>query len=58
MGRFIVTEARERVGGNITTVSDDNYIWEEGPNSFTPNDAMLTAAVSVRQTLPQSFYIA
>jgi oxygen-dependent protoporphyrinogen oxidase len=43
---FLVTEGRERVGGNITSLQGDGYIWEEGPNSFQPNDAMLQAAVS------------
>ncbi|XP_021715303.1 protoporphyrinogen oxidase 1, chloroplastic-like [Chenopodium quinoa] len=42
---FIVTEAKDRVGGNITTVEADGYIWEEGPNSFQPSDAVLTMAV-------------
>lgn len=45
MCRFLVTEGRERVGGNITSVSGNGYRWEEGPSSFQPNDAMLKAAV-------------
>ena len=43
---FLVTEARERVGGNITSMQGDGFIWEEGPNSFQPNDFMLQIAVS------------
>lgn len=45
MSNFLVTEARERVGGNITSMSGDGYVWEEGPNSFQPNDSMLQVAV-------------
>ena len=44
---MLVTEARERVGGNITTAANEaeGTLWEEGPNSFQPNDFILQAAV-------------
>lgn len=51
ISNFLVTEARERVGGNITSMEGDGYVWEEGPNSFQPNDAMLQIAVRERGAL-------
>lgn len=47
MKNFLVTEARERVGGNITSVEGNGFLWEEGPNSFQPNDSMLQIAVGL-----------
>jgi len=43
----VVTEARDRVGGNITTRSENGRIWEEGPNSFQPGDPILATACDV-----------
>ena len=43
--KMLVTEARDCVGGNITSRSDDRgYVWEEGPNSYQPGDPILTVA--------------
>ena len=33
------------MGGNITTVEGDGYLWEEGPKGFQPSDPMLTLVV-------------
>jgi len=42
----VVTEARERVVETSPTVDGGNgYLWEEGPNSFQPNDSMLKCAM-------------
>lgn len=45
VSNFLVTEACDRVGGAITSVEGNGYMWEEGPNTFQPSDAMLQIAV-------------
>jgi len=44
---MLITEARDRVGGNITTKSANGRLWEEGPNSFQPGDPILSTACDV-----------
>jgi len=43
----LVAEARDRVGGNIVTAQADGFLWEEGPNSFSPTPELLRLAVDV-----------
>lgn len=45
--QFLVAEARDSVGGNMSSCSADGFLWEEGPNSFTPAPEMLQLAVDV-----------
>ena len=46
--RVLVAEAQDRVGGAITTASnDEGYLWEEGPNSFQPAPELLRLAIEV-----------
>ncbi|MGB3405625.1 MAG: protoporphyrinogen oxidase [Microcoleaceae cyanobacterium] len=42
-----VREHQNRVGGNITTHSNGGFIWEEGPNSFSPSPELLKLIVEV-----------
>lgn len=39
-----VTEASDRVGGNIDTREEDGRRWEDGPNSFQPSETILSLA--------------
>lgn len=43
----VVTEAGDRVGGNVSTRTANGRLWEEGPNTFMPNDAILSTACDV-----------
>ncbi|MEM1171869.1 MAG: protoporphyrinogen oxidase [Cyanobacteria bacterium P01_H01_bin.35] len=45
--KILVAESQNRVGGNITTVSQGDFLWEEGPNSFSPTPELLKLAVDV-----------
>ncbi len=45
--QILVTECQGRVGGNITTGKVAEFLWEEGPNSFSPTPALLKLAVDV-----------
>jgi oxygen-dependent protoporphyrinogen oxidase len=45
--KILVTEAQNRVGGNITTAKEGEFLWEEGPNSFAPTPEILQLAVEV-----------
>ena len=45
--QILVAESQPRVGGNITTQTAEGFLWEEGPNSFSPNPELLELIVSV-----------
>ncbi|MEG5055259.1 MULTISPECIES: protoporphyrinogen oxidase [unclassified Microcoleus] len=45
--KILVAESQGRVGGNITTVTAGGFLWEEGPNSFSPTPELMKLAVDV-----------
>jgi len=45
--QVLVTEQRDRAGGNITSQQSGDFLWEEGPNSFSPTPELLKLAVDV-----------
>lgn len=44
---ILVAEKRDRAGGNITTEESGGFLWEEGPNSFSPTPELLQLAVEM-----------
>ncbi|KAI6703631.1 hypothetical protein NL676_012767 [Syzygium grande] len=44
----VVTEARDRIDGNITTVERDGYLWDEGPNKQERN-RQLTKPITAKK---------
>ena len=52
VSKVLITEAQDRVGGNITSKQTaDGFLYETGPNSFQPSDPVLKLAVSLPPTL-------
>ncbi|TAG91209.1 MAG: protoporphyrinogen oxidase [Oscillatoriales cyanobacterium] len=45
--KILVAESLGRVGGNITTCTGNGFLWEEGPNSFSPTAELMKLAVDV-----------
>ncbi|MEM9771579.1 MAG: protoporphyrinogen oxidase [Cyanobacteria bacterium P01_D01_bin.73] len=45
--KLVVLEAADRVGGCVTTKSQDGFLWEEGPNSFSRSPELLELIVDV-----------
>ena len=45
--KILVAESQGRVGGNITTATGGGFLWEEGPNSFSPTPELMKLAVDV-----------
>jgi protoporphyrinogen oxidase len=45
--QILTTETQGRVGGRIVTSTGEGFLWEEGPNRFSPTPALLKLAVDV-----------
>lgn len=45
--QILVAEQHDRAGGNITSKQSGDFLWEEGPNSFSPTPELLKLAVDV-----------
>ena len=42
---MLLTEARDYVGGNVVShITDDGFVWEEGPNSFATQPSIVRIA--------------
>ena len=45
--KLLVLESADRVGGCVITKSQDGFLWEEGPNSFSRSPELLELIVDV-----------